>query len=161
MKLLDDSQKQNLKILRDFLAENKDLINFDMSLYCALYDLSDDEMEEISPEEFFNDHYVQSQTCETSMCMIGWAGTVFKEQIETDEDGHIVDDWDDIGIKLFGVNDKMEIGKYLFSSDWHNVNNTVEGAIDRIDQVLVAETQQDYEDLMEDYHNMKDNRYYV
>lgn len=157
MYMLNDEQKARLVILRDFLNENRKTVALDMGTFCALTEEGGDYIEELTLSEFSQHGLIDKGTqCGASMCMLGWAGTIFKDLIEIDSQGYITDGWPDVGIKLFGIdNHSSGAGRFLFASDWaeEEETNTIDHAIYRINRVLSATTEYDYENLEEEFED--------
>lgn len=148
---LTPEHKKNLLILRNFMAnlppEMED--NFDMGDFCSIT-LNNGGISSESPNDAINrlPGGYEEIDCGTSMCLIGWTVAIpeFKEII----DG-AYDSWDDISDKLFGCDADFAIGEYLFSHVWsdRSKTNTIEHALQRIDNVLKAETQEEYNSLID------------
>lgn len=158
MHMLNDDQKAKLTTLRDFLNENRDSVNLDMGTFCAIVEEGGtDYIDELGLDQFAAEGLLERGTkCGASMCMLGWAGTIFQNHITTDAKGHIVDTWQDVGIKLFGThNTKDAVGQFLFSSDWsaEKETNTIDHAIYRINRVLQASTRSDYENIADEWED--------
>lgn len=161
MNMMNEEQKVRLKILRDFLDQNRKAIKLDMGTFCAIPAENGDEWEmELTVEESKDMGLLdQGAQCGASMCMLGWAGTIFHDQIATDVEGNITDDWQDVGLKLFGTHNNHDtIGQYLFSSDWADSENTntLDHAIYRINRVLGAEGTSGYDSIEDEWEDFRE-----
>lgn len=158
MHMLNDDQKAKLTTLRDFLNENRNSVALDMGTFCAIVVEGDTGyVDELGLDQFAAEGLLERGTkCGASMCMLGWAGTIFQDHITTDDKGRIVDTWQDVGLKLFGTHNTQDaVGQFLFSSDWEEdeETNTIDHAIYRINRVLNATTQADYENIGDEFND--------
>ena len=174
MNKMTADQKMNLLILRDFITSINPS-NFDMGTYCDVepdndiveellesYYVSEDERTlegriMLTPKLFKKlSEKTNPHTCGTHMCLMGWSYSVPTLQKKLSEETYV--SWSDVSEELFGTNDSEGVGRYLFSVDWEHggtlegeSTNTVEHAIYRINRVLAAVTDEDYEALRKDY----------
>lgn len=85
--------------------------------------------------------------CGTVGCVVGHALYRFMDvdQYRNEYDGHR---WDDVSKDFFGIEGNTHLWDYLFSSDWHYVDNTPSGAAQRIqnvvDAVLMSKDEQEF-----------------
>jgi hypothetical protein len=72
--------------------------------------------------------------CGTSACVLGHAAMCgIPEICATDDDVY----WNDYGLRVFGIGpSSCAVADYIFHSDWARIDDTLEGAIDRITYVI-------------------------
>lgn len=165
MWMMNQEQKANLSKLRAFLSKNRDVVKLDMATYCEIVgdDEIGDDSEELSSREMAEcGFHLKGVECGASMCMLGWAATVFPERLDVPLDN--LPTFPELGRDLFGVSDgysahDTEVGNFLFNADWSQLEdtNTVEHALYRIDKVLSAETEEHYLEIEEEWHEHLDN----
>lgn len=123
---------KNLIKLRDYLVIHKEEISkhFNMISYRR-------------NEDGIPVDYIDGSNCGTIGCVLGWAP--FVEGLEPDEDEfrHYDNkesalDFKKYSYNKFGHDIKNGIWSFLFSPQWRWENNTVEGAIDRLNFVITA-----------------------
>ena len=87
----------------------------------------------LEPNQFDMDQYIND--CGTVRCMVGWA-TTFKglEPIDDDYDDYDGVDYDSYSDRVFETNSDQ--WKWCFSGRWVDTDNTVEGAIKRIEYLI-------------------------
>ena len=132
--------RANLKLLRDYLELNYDYISerFDMSYYRI-----DNEYESFPKHSF----YKNKHDCGTHGCLLGWVPFAMgheipKELFAPSREGEIYLDWERLTEHCFPSIPMMEdisSWDFLFSGLWEDYDNTLEGAIARIDIVLAGD----------------------
>lgn len=121
-----------LKILKDWLENNKESIKFDMRYY----------RKRPTGNYLYPCNFYSKTNCGTVGCLLGHAPLI--EGLEPDEDlfkkVNFDEDkflsWKEYSLRVFNIKDQTRIWHFLFSSYWFEFNNTVEGAIDRLNFVI-------------------------
>lgn len=144
--------RNNLKILRDYLKYNVAQTNFNMSWYRKT--------NEDLPTEFWS-----KNKCGTAGCALGWAPFaeglepieahfIFAESSESEERSYL--NWTAyaeyhfpaIGMDVSPKGKVNEFFNWLFSASWFKTDNSIEGAVARIDYLLENGLPDDYLEQM-------------
>lgn len=136
--------RDNLKILRDFLQNNHDIVasKFDMSDYSDIrLEVFDEDgdcfIECPQPNQILemvesgDDKY--SPECGTQFCMVGWCPAIpeFRSVAASS------DDFTKLSSDLFGIPSWEDIWDYLFGPDWSSSSkSSLNDAIERLDTVI-------------------------
>lgn len=123
---------KNLKILRRELPKIITQKEFDMSFFRREGRISRIEIDEI----------LEKPKCGTVGCMLGWSPTI-KGLKPVGSNSYMlkfvnedVFDFEAYVIKFFGIKQDSDLWDYLFSTDWALCDNTLEGALIRLDNVI-------------------------
>lgn len=118
----------NLIKLRDFLIANPD-IGLDMSYF------SDSD----EPSENWEEMIELINSCDTVGCVIGNAPKAGFPVVESDlyfDMSEYRVSWFKYCERVFGIKDSSALWVYLFDGEWETIDNTVQGAIGRINDAL-------------------------
>lgn len=130
IKNVSDHQIQNLKAAANWIKDNVPEDRFDMGLYWDTAIWSD------------NANY----GCGTVACFIGWCPRVQGlEPISTDMMNAYEPNWIRYSDRVFGL--PGGLWEFCFSSNWQEHDNTIEGAVDRVEKVVTLFESQDYSAL--------------
>lgn len=131
---------RNLERMRDYLVENQGRISpkFDMDVFRNYY-------------ERCNNAY--GHECMTVGCVLGWGVEAFSLD-ELKEAEAYVSESDEVcfwtfGSNVLGLDEDDEVWTFLFSSDWKPIDNTLEGAIERLNHVLSDKPMNEHEHYQE------------
>ena len=118
---LSEENIKNLKLLSDYLINNKEESEFDMNL--------------------FSENETVDNLCGSSGCAIGHASFIIpvdKKFVNIDAIGHVYIDWEDYCESVFGFSyEKYEYEyHWCFSANWSSIDNTRKGAGLRINWFL-------------------------
>jgi hypothetical protein len=119
---------KNLTILRDYLAANQATLEPHFGMSNWVIDRRHGERLSVCAAAS------TTNTCGTVACVLGHAAMCgIPEICATKNDEY----WDDYGHRVFGVGpSSCTVADYIFHADWAMVDDTLEGAIDRITYVI-------------------------
>lgn len=116
---------KNLKKLRKYLAENITQKKFDMLDYRGRH----------------NHSIISFRNCGSVGCMVGWLPFALRENNQSTFNNYknIFTkgfDWDNYLKYKTNIELDSELGEFLFDSEWAEYDNTLEGALGRLDFVI-------------------------
>lgn len=127
--------KENLKILADWVEAHVSQDFFDMKRYRSALNPEDGEL--------FPVPYTDKENCGTHGCLLGYSVFVpeFQGVVAYREQEHACGQgagniFSDLSRELFELYSYQEEWDYLFDSGWARYDNTVEGAVGRIRHLI-------------------------
>ena len=150
-----DQQIANLEALASLLERHVPPPEFDMNVYVSStkkYKLSGymRSLGSANPAQVKSEYYTD---CGTVACACGHgplAGVKPKRG----------EDWEDYSIRAF-TNGQPRLWSFLFSSDWHDVDNTPKGAAARIRQAIAEGIPSNYRDQVYEREPLSYTKYLV
>lgn len=143
--------KENLQRMVDYLKSGAvPQEKFDMICYHPLDN-------EIRSEENYT--WIQEHICETAGCVIGHCinldTDLFKKQFHNASNGLIKGVFTRWSEEFTGLSAISKLWNFMFSGEWDTLDNTIKGAITRIEAVIndCPEKHKDWNDFMEEIYN--------
>lgn len=141
--MICDKTRENLEILKNYLLDNYNYVSthFEMSCYRSTYF--------IQIKSFLGENFKDFSNCGTHGCLAGWLPFALHSEGKYNlvEDNIYSVDGDLNWVELIKdvlpcvhydgfISDDCLLWEFLFSDNWSKHDNTLEGAIARIDVVL-------------------------
>lgn len=140
----EDKEKtfKNLRLLRDYLVENFDYVD-------KHFNMRNWRLQKAASKGFTEVNYKSKYDCGTHGCLMGWVPFALEHKIDDRWFGDFEElDFAKLSMGVFpalcpevrcGIYELTDAWIFLFTGKWAEVDNTLEGAIARIDVVLAGD----------------------